>query len=39
MARQGFAIESYIGGTDAVNRLLDPTGAAGMLPTSKKSYR
>ena len=38
VARQGFAIEGYMGGRDAVKRSLEeaPTGAAGMLPTKEK---
>jgi hypothetical protein len=37
VAGQGFAIESYMGGRDAVRRSLEAhSGAAGMLPTKEK---
>ena len=38
VARQGFAIDSFMGGRDAVKLSLEeaPSGDAGMLPTKEK---
>jgi hypothetical protein len=41
VAREGFAIDSFIGGRDAVKLSLEeaPSGDAGMLPTTEKLTR